>query len=246
MKFRFRKERAKKIIQPYEQNLKESLFPPLSTQAITEIKKMRTNMIKNAGLGKFIKQYFPEEPTEKTIKDLEVVINKLVTNFGKTRDIEKLEDIFHLIQLWGGNTGRTIYVQNGGFSKNIDMIAYENLVATAMTFERLNDLADAIQTFKSKSKQICIPFITKHTRYFSKENRKYPFIPIYDSVMSKAYMEKWSKKYKKFIEIKSPQTPESESGKQGLIFYWQEMIALSDESGVPLDKIERILFNEAR
>ena len=71
MKFRFRKERAKKIIQPYEQNSKESLFPPLSTQAITEIKKMKTNMIKNAGLQKFIKQYFPEEPTEKTIKDLE-------------------------------------------------------------------------------------------------------------------------------------------------------------------------------
>ena len=45
---------------------------------------------------------------------------------------------------------------------------------------------------------------------------------------------------------KSPQTPESESGRQGLIFYWKEMIKLSNESGVPLDKIERILFNKAR
>ena len=245
MEFRFRKERAKEIIQTYKQNSKESLFPPLSTQAITEIKKMRTNMI-NAGHGTFIKQYFPEEPTGKTIKDLEVVINKQVTNFGKIENIGKLEDIFHLIQLWGGNTGRTIYVQNGGFSKNIDIFAYKNLVKTAMDFEDLEELAFAIQTFKSKSKQICIPFITKHTRYFSKENKEHPFIPIYDSVMSKAYMEKWSKKYKKFIEIKSPQTPESESGRQGLIFYWKEMIKLSNESGVPLDKIERILFNKAR
>ena len=148
--------------------------------------------------------------------------------------------------MWGGNTGRNIYVMGGGFKKNIRISSYKKLIDAAIDVSRIDELVNQISIFKSNSSNICTPFITKHTRFFSQQNKLLPFLPIYDSLLSAGLMQKWSNKYKKYKTLNIPSSPAKKIGQNELSFYWMNMIELSNELKMSLNKLERILFNHFR
>ena len=250
MKFKFNKKEAIKIIQ-LANNLSAGHADQqdLTEAAILSVKQMRKNMINNAGdkIKAIIEEYLPNENISiGEIRSLEERINKKVKKYEFTRNENQLEEIFHLIHLWGGNTGRNIYVMGGGFNKNIKISSYKKLIDTAIDFSRIDELVNQISIFKSKSSNICTPFITKHTRFFSQRNKLLPFLPIYDSLLSEGLMQKWSNKYKKYKKINIPISPAKKSGQDELSYYWMSMIELSNELKMSLNKLERILFNHFR
>lgn len=250
MKFKFNKKEALKIIQfENDPNSGQGDQQDLTESAILSVKQMRKNMLNNAGdkIKAIIQKYLPNENISiQEIRSLEEKINKKIKKYEITRNENQLEEIFHLIHLWGGNTGRNIYVMGGGFKKNIRISSYKKLIDTAIDFSQIDELVNQISIFKSNSSNICTPFITKHTRFFSQQNKLLPFLPIYDSLLSAGLMKKWSNKYKKYKRLNIPSSPAKKIGQNELSFYWMNMIELSNELKMSLNKLERILFNHFR
>lgn len=250
MKFKFNKKKALKIIQSEnDPNSGQGDQQDLTEAAILSVKQMRKNMLNNAGdkVNAIIQKYLPNENISiQEIRSLEEKINKKVKKYEITRNENQLEEIFHLIHLWGGNTGRNIYVMGGGFKKNIRISSYKKLIDAAIDVSRIDELVNQISIFKSNSSNICTPFITKHTRFFSQQNKLLPFLPIYDSLLSAGLMQKWSNKYKKYKTLNIPSSPAKKIGQNELSFYWMNMIELSNELKMSLNKLERILFNHFR
>lgn len=247
MKFRFNKIKAVKYIKSSKDKESDTVFvPSLGSDATKSIKAMRTTII-NGGYKDIIEAYFPEEPSyldvDKLIKTIEAKVKALDIN-----NLKDLENIFHLIHLWGGNAGRSVYqIRRGGFTNNLkDINAYKKLVMSAISFKKIEDLIEEIAEFERNTHFISVAFITKHTRYFSALNKTYQCIPIYDSVMSKNYMLKFNKKQNQYMPINAPTSSKMPSGREELFFYWNNMFELSKEYKISLMDLERILFVNAR
>lgn len=244
MKFKFNFTKANQKIM---QTSSLGSMPSLGHVAVKSIKTMRTNMSKHGGLHRFIDTYLPKAPTiqseEILRKNIDIEIKRYIRN---KNDLNTLKNIFHLIQLWGGNAGRLVYTRDGGFSNNIDIQAYKELVDCTMNAKDLNTLIDEIAKFKTKSKNIGVAFLTKHTRFFSKFNRVFKFMPIYDSEMSKGYLMKFSKKQNKYLKVNNPTRIDTPTGKKELLYYWKSMIELGKEHQRSLEEVERILFVNTR
>lgn len=241
MKFKFNLTKANQKIKQSSDNS----MPSLGHVAVKSIKTMRTNMLK-MGFEKFISTYLPYPPNIDSEEDLRRKIYVEIEKYKKEKNLKTLENIFHLIQLWGGNAGRLVYIRNEGFSNNINIKAYKELAECSMHAKNLNELVDEIAKFKSQSKYIGVAFLTKHTRFFSRFNKNFKFMPIYDSEMSRGYLKKFNRKQNKYLQVKNPTRIDTPTGKAELLFYWESMIRLGEEHDKNLEEVERILFVSTR
>ena len=158
-------------------------------------------------------------------------INKLEQNIFdcvcEYRHGDDLESIFHKIQIWGGITGRNIYVRQE-FNWNSIAAKYQNLVdaclaVSDLTEESIDKLYDAFVSF-NEVKYIGVSFITKHIRFWTYVNLKQNAYPIFDSVMSDKLLHK-------------------KINYRNLRVYWCDMITKAKEENVNLMSLERQLFN---
>jgi hypothetical protein len=119
--------------------------------------------------------------------EIEKHISDLIQEYFKNKTDEKLVEIFHYIHLWGGITGRNIYVQKGGFENNFKLDYYKKIV------DKIIDLKQA--TLETDLKEIeklfiSIPYIgvaygTKHLRFWSiNTNKNNIHLPVLDRVIS--------------------------------------------------------------
>ena len=247
MKFKFNKSKAIKYINASIDKESNRVFvPSLGSDATHSIKSMRTTIIKG-GYKDFIEDYCPENPSSADIKKLIKTIEAKVQALD-IDNLKDLENIFHLIHLWGGKAGRGLYqIKRGGFKTNVkDITVYKKLVKAAKSFKQIEDLIEEIAEFERNTREISVAFITKHTRFFSALNKRYQCIPIYDSVMSENYMLKFNKRSNKYKPILQPTSASEPRGRKELAFYWESMINLSQECNLSLKDLERILFVNAR
>lgn len=160
--------------------------------------------------------------------DLErLIIDKINSyNLG-----EGLEEIFHLIQIWGGNAGRGIYVFDKGFIwKEIEPY-YHRLVNVCLSIKdtsesSLDFIIEAVCEL-NKIRNLGVSFITKHTRYWLYRNLELNALPIYDSIMASCVMRKGSADVRNLLE------------------YWKVMIAKANQLGIELVPLERQIFKYA-
>lgn len=247
MKFVFNKAKAIKYINGSLNKKSNTVFvPSLGSDATKSIKSMRTTIIKG-GFKDSIEAYCPENPSSIDVKQLIKTIDLKVTALD-INNLKDLENIFHLIHLWGGKAGRGLYqIKRGGFEANIkDITIYKKLAKAAVSFKHIEDLIEEISEFERNTREISVAFITKHTRFFSALNKNYQCIPIYDSVMSENYMLKFNEKSNQYKAILRPTSAKTPSGREELAFYWNAMIGLSQEYKITLKDLERILFVSAR
>ena len=99
------------------------------------------------------------------------------------------QPIFHLIQVWGGISGRNIYVMGDGFNWEQIKGPYQELVDACLSIKDNSDasmliMADAVRKFHSKRLRLGIAFITKHTRFWLEKVLEDAAFPIYDSIMA--------------------------------------------------------------
>lgn len=94
-----------------------------------------------------------------------------------------LDGVFHRIQLWGGNTGRFIYVKGGGFAANFDLRAYEALAQAAASRQAAVEKIPRIQKAAGDIGFLGISFASKHASFWSQAAGT-PCLPIYDRLVA--------------------------------------------------------------
>ena len=143
---------------------------------------------------------------------------------------EDLQSIFHLIQTWGGSTGRGVYVRGNGFDWSVIEPAYRELVKSCLSVRTITEnsiafLSSAVKGFNQKVRHMGVSFISKHTRFWlHKSLGEKNALPIYDNIMAKFVMGKDSALCKDIAE------------------YWTVMVIEAQRHQVGLVPFERQLF----
>lgn len=110
-------------------------------------------------------------------KKITTLINKyfIARNRGISRD-SIIKTIVLGIHLWGGKTGRNLFVMNGGFNINFNYTLYENMICH-LENNNLNNAIDSILSIP----EIGVSFATKHLSFWSKSNEINFQVPVFDS-----------------------------------------------------------------
>ena len=161
--------------------------------------------------------------------ELEHAILERIKNYKAD---DNLELIYHMIQIWGGSTGRGVYVLGDGFDWNKIKPHYQKLVSRCLDIASIDEqtigiMVDAVRDFDSSVEQMGVSFITKHTRYWFYKTLRYDSLPIYDSIMARFVMRK-----KSAMMLHLPE-------------YWMVMLEKSKEYKIGLMQLERQIFKFA-
>ena len=160
------------------------------------------------------------------MRELESDILFRIQNYHRGTD---LQGIFHRIHIWGGLSGRNIYVRDGGFVQEMVLPFYQELVTDCLTIRELSDASLQstrliVHQFNESVRNIGLSFITKHVHFWLFRNLSTNTLPIYDKVMANNIMQCRSVR------------------EMDLVPYWRLMIVKAREEGITLDSLERHLF----
>ena len=108
------------------------------------------------------------------LKKLALEITERITGFSTNPSDENLIRIFLLIQLWGGNAGRTIFVRGNGWKKNFKVDCYRESIGLVQRGKYVEAL-----TLMNSMYGINTAFSTKHIHFWSLASA-----PIYDSIIA--------------------------------------------------------------
>jgi hypothetical protein len=108
------------------------------------------------------------------LKQLALEINELIQGFNDDPSDENLTRIFLLIQLWGGNAGRTIFIRGNGWNKNFNLDCYRKSIVLVQEGKFLEAL-----TLMNSMFGINTAFSTKHIHFWSLS-----VAPIFDSIIA--------------------------------------------------------------
>jgi|LakMenEpi03Aug12_release.lakeMendotaPanAssembly.Ray.scaffolds.fasta_scaffold468311_2 hypothetical protein len=153
------------------------------------------------------------------LKKLAREITDLINGFSNNPSDENLIRIFLLIQLWGGNAGRTIFVRGKGWRRNFDIDCYRK----SIEFIQKGNYLDALSVMNTMY-GINTAFSTKHIHFWSLSAA-----PIFDSIIAEIVFGDTVKEkdYKRYLDA------------------LDAMIKESAYKGVTRSNIERNLFNWA-
>ncbi len=173
---------------------------------------------------------------------LECTINQRICDYGATDP--ELKEIFCLIHIWGGNTGRRVFTMNPNPDMNNILIYYRDFVNVCLntpvptedTLDAKLDVAqncvltmyNAIWNLHSRIKGLGPAFLTKHARFWLTKNNPLNPLPIYDST---------------FAEHIMGHGPHCNARFKDIIPFWNGMIAQAREVRISLLSLERQLFN---
>jgi hypothetical protein len=108
------------------------------------------------------------------LKKLAREITELINGFSNNPSDENLIRIFLLIQLWGGNAGRTIFVRGNGWKKNFKLDCYRESIGLVQGGKYIEAL-----TLMNSMFGINTAFSTKHIHFWS-----LAAAPIFDSIIA--------------------------------------------------------------
>lgn len=165
------------------------------------------------------------------LRDLEDDIAGLTCRWSRDRDDDLLQEVFHKIQIWGGEHGRYIYVQGPAFDWAEIGEPYRKLVEACLEDGRTyGSLARKAKGFnsamKDQGRRLGMSFITKHMHFWSAVLRGDNALPIFDEIMARGLRirPKW----------------------ENLETYWQCMEDKALAERVSISALERQLFNYFR
>ena len=196
-----------------------------------KVRAMRTLLVRK----NLIPEDFVDEAT--SMIALERKITDLIDSCDNKTEVPDaiLERVFHLIQIWGGVSGRGIYVKQP-FNWTEFGPAYRNLINICRNADVIDDntcrkVYDAIQTFLEDLREIDykglgIAFITKHVHFWTHKNLPDNMLPIYDSTFSRNI------------------TGEGQYATlHYLLQFWSAMRSKAKIEGIGLTRLERLLFS---
>jgi hypothetical protein len=138
----------------------------------------------------------------------------------------EMREVFHLIQLWGGNAARNIYLMDGGFEKNWSYRSYREIAQKCLRAEP-SSFRRTIKELNESSKQINqwgLAFASKHYSFWNGAGAD-PYLTIFDSVLCRGLFGKKTPSLKLYER------------------YLWELIQSTRALGVSIQNVERKLFN---
>ena len=108
------------------------------------------------------------------LEHLSISIFKMIEEYELKPSKYLLTKIFIWIQLWGGNSGRSIFIRKNGWPLNFNNKTYQKGVELSIS----GNYTEALETFNSLF-GISTAFSTKHIHFWSKMKA-----PIYDSIIA--------------------------------------------------------------
>ena len=181
------------------------------------------------------------------LDELEKYLFETISSFTNIDDIsdKKLIYIFHNIQIWGGITGRMIYVTNKEkfpenykerFDYNFDLHAYRKLVSRCLNLKKhmlpdwIKSVSDWTFQVNEDLKGFGTSFSTKHIRFWLYNKLKDESLPIFDDIIQSGFnsINSYNLNLRK---------------RKDLEFYWKQMVEKSRKEKISLVKLERLLFN---
>ena len=134
--------------------------------------------------------------------------------------------MFHLIQLWGGNTGRNIYVKKNGFEENWSFEAYQQIakICTASKSQELPHVLKCLEEQMKPMKHWGLAFASKHYSFWNR-NCETSRLAIFDSILCKGLFGKKTPSFKLYLK------------------YLAALSEFSDKHPIPIHNVERNLFN---
>ena len=166
-----------------------------------------------------------------TMVSLEKDIVARCLSQGTASPCGTMEDIFHMIQLWGGEHGRYIYVQGPAFDWEEIRPAYARLAAAAADpakdEESMMRKARAFtSTMQDQGRRLGLSFVTKHVWFWNHAAAGDDALPVFDTYMAKGLKLRpvW----------------------EHLALYWRSMRKKAAEEGITVAALERQLFNHFR
>ncbi len=148
-----------------------------------------------------------------------------------------LTEIFHLIQLWGGNSGRMFYFKGA----NIHLDSYSNLINCILQTQEIDNILQLLKTTISNSSHINIAFFTKHIAFWQRFGTTFSYpLPIYDSIMAKNLIGIVQRDKKgRYVGF-------TNNDFKHLKIYWENMIEISNQNNISSIVVERQIFNHFR
>ena len=164
--------------------------------------------------------------------ELEASIFELIDQYPENG--ASSERIFHLIEIWGGRTGRGIYCYQPFVWADIAPI-YNGLITDFCAIDHIDDrtlvyAANSVNTFYQALHEVGyrgmgVAFITKHSRFWMHQKQPDNMLPIYDGTFSNNIMQQGSSA--KMVH---------------LLPFWRGMVEKAKLEHVSLTALERQLF----
>lgn len=161
--------------------------------------------------------------------DLEILILESIEEYADNKSDDLLLKIFHLIEIWGGYSGRSVYLDyEEGFDWDNIRGNYKNIVDVCLNIcsfdnETLKKVYHAIKEYKIA--HIGMSFATKHVRFWTYHRLGHNMLPIYDKKMVNYYKKK-------------------SGGKYNVLNYWKWM--RDNRQDKSLAKMEREIYNDLK
>ncbi len=205
-------------------DLKNQLSP-LTEDALPSIRAMRT-VLKKRNFD-----FFFDKNTQSIdldfVQRLEKRIFENASCIGQKSD-DCLLKYFNSIQLWGGITGRNIYVRDGGIKNNLCLKNYRKLINACNFQLKISEIFDETMNFLEETNNFGVAFATKHTRFLTSVNPQFGGLPIYDSIIAtKLYSRRQ-------VQV------------HHVVGYWKEMLEVAQQKNCNLLVLERAIFNHLR
>jgi len=179
----------KKITFPELNNYSDDLNPITNSDRLKKSIKGMLTLFKtqdiSIGQAEFIDNQ-TEDYGNATL-EIEKHIGDLIKKYCNEPNSDLLKTIFHYIQLWGGITGRNIYVRNGGFENNFKLDYYNSIVEKIIVLKQdtLESDLKVIEEQFTQIPHIGVAYGTKHIRFWSiNANKNSIQLPILDRVIS--------------------------------------------------------------
>ena len=157
--------------------------------------------------------------------------NKVIDSIRGYNGSESPEEIFHMIQTWGGSSGRGIYVFDGQFSWVKIERQYKMLIEKCLQTHdakgSIDALVDLVKTINNSICHLGVSFITKHVRFWLTKEMRENALPIFDSVMAMEVMRLNNVNVNYLGE------------------YWKVMVSFSEHHNIKLMPLERQIFKYA-
>jgi hypothetical protein len=202
-------------------------LPPLNRDRFT-ISAMQTNMRK-CGYRKYA-DLLPDDTNGDDLQRFEqAIIGDIRIAIRSIAEIpdSALKDIFHPIQLWGGNAGRNIYVKSGGFDQSFSTGAYRNIFKIIQEIDSIESFNDGVPLLKDETDRIGhwgVSFATKHFKFISAAIGTFQF-PIYDTVVAQGLYGMDNANWKNYSN------------------YVNDLHEFAHNGKYSVDIVERVLFN---
>ena len=173
---------------------------PLGSSSRTALTKIREIKINGKNLLAGIESQSPEELTKFTTKELVNLIKKTINSFVfddndiDNHDFEKLGDIFDLIHVWGGWSGRSPYVNS---ESRLHPNKWQGFYLEGARLAKIQKYEEALKEFE-KIKGIGTSFASKHLRFWSD---KFPILDVRISLILRGVKTPTCGNYKENLRI---------------------------------------------